>query len=83
MAKVVRKRLGDILVDAGVLTRQEIEEAVQKRYPDEKTGDVITRLGYATEAKVQDALQEVSGIPRTNLKQYNIAKSITSLVPKD
>ncbi|QVK20293.1 Flp pilus assembly complex ATPase component TadA [Mycoplasmatota bacterium] len=83
MPKIVRKRLGDILVDASVLSRTQVEKAMQMRLPDEKIGDVIIRLGFATESKVQDALQKVSGVKRINLKQYNIDQEITNLIPKD
>jgi len=83
MPRVVRKRLGDILVDARVVTRDQVEKAMEMRLPDEKIGDAISRLGFATEAKVQDALQRASGVQRVNLRQFNIDQEITNLVPKE
>jgi type IV pilus assembly protein PilB len=72
MPKVVRKRFGKILVDAGVVTEQHIEYALENRLPDEKIGDALIRLNLTSESKVLDALQEAAGVKRIDLKQHNI-----------
>lgn len=82
MPKVVRKRFGEILVDAGIVTDQHIEYALANRLSDEKIGDALIRLGLTSESKVLDALQEAAGVKRINLKQYNIEQNLTNLMPE-
>ncbi|XMB87271.1 GspE/PulE family protein [Mycoplasmatota bacterium WC44] len=83
MAKIVRKRFGQIMVDSGLVTEEQVEHALKTKKPDQKIGDALIRLGYTTENKVQDALQEATGVKRVNLKQYTIEQEITSLVPEE
>jgi type IV pilus assembly protein PilB len=51
-----RQRLGELLVAAGVLTEQQVAEAVQHSLPDERFGSVLLRIGIATESDIADAV---------------------------
>jgi type IV pilus assembly protein PilB len=56
---VARKRIGDLLVDAGVVSREQLEEALESRRRHgrrERLGEAVVRLGLAREADVAAAV---------------------------
>ena len=56
--------LGEVLVELGVLTRAQMEVALQQAAPDQRNlGAVIVSLGYATEEKIDNAVSIRLGIP--------------------
>lgn len=83
MARVIRKRIGEILIDAGVLTDNQIQDALTNRRPNEKIGETLIRLGYITESQILDALQTITGLPRISLQQYDIKEEVVKLVPEE
>ncbi len=80
MAELVRKRFGEILVDAKVVTEKEVEYALSNKISGEKIGDALIRFDLTTEAKVLDALQEAAGVGRVNLKGLDIGQDMTLLI---
>lgn len=59
------KRLGEILVEKGILSEEELENVVELQ-ESEKTrlGDIIVKKGMATEDDVQDALKQQDQIKK-------------------
>jgi len=55
------KRLGEILIDRGVVTEEQVAEALRpgkgKTYFS-KIGEVLVYLGYTTPDQIQSALRE-------------------------
>ena len=63
-----RKRLGDILVEAGFLSQDQIQEALEdQKRSGEKLGDILIRLGMITPEAIADALSMHFGYPRVDL----------------
>lgn len=68
-----KKRLGEILVEEGVLTRENLEEALaQQKAQGGLIGQVLISLGYVTEEEVIAALSTQLSIPYLPLNNYNI-----------
>lgn len=78
-----RKRLGDLLVDAGLITQEQLEQALAEKAPDEKIGDTLLRAGLITEQQLIEVLEFQLGVPHINIHQYPIEEEAVKLVPKE
>src|SRR5690625_705575 len=78
-----RKRLGDLLIDSGIISEAQLAFALEEKMPDEKLGDTLLREGYITEQQLIEVLEFQLGIPHINIYQYPIEQEIIHLVPKD
>ena len=79
----MRKRLGDLLVESGLITEDQLSKALEEKLPEEKLGDTILREGYITEQQLIEVLEFQLGVPHINLHQYAIDQDVIQLVPKD
>jgi type II secretory ATPase GspE/PulE/Tfp pilus assembly ATPase PilB-like protein len=81
---VTRREIGDLLVDNGVITPEDLEIARAER---EKSGDSITavlkRLGLAADNQVKNALELEFGVNFVELRRLELDSSILSLLPLD
>ncbi len=83
MAKKSPKRLGDVLVEEGVVTEEEINEALRKRDRGEKLGEALVRFGYCTDSQIVDALSESLGIKRVNLGMIFVDDQVLKLLDEE
>ncbi len=83
MAKNAPKRLGEVLVDEGVVTEDEIEEALQKREKSEKIGEALIRLGYCNDSQIVDALSDSLGIKRVNLGMIYVDDQVVKMLDEE
>ncbi|AGT32966.1 type II secretion system protein E [Geobacillus genomosp. 3] len=81
--KQERKRLGDLLVEAGLITESQLAEALREKAPGQKLGDALLQRGYITEQQLIEVLEFQLGIPHVSLYRYPIDPKATSLVPKE
>jgi type IV pilus assembly protein PilB len=77
------RRLGQILVDLGYLTEDQLWDVLeeQKQSPGEIIGQVAIRMGLVTDAQVTEALAEQWGLPIVNLAETTIAPKAMEMVP--
>ncbi|RLL47862.1 type II secretion system protein GspE [Oceanobacillus piezotolerans] len=80
---MVRKRLGDLLVESGLITDQQLSQTLATKAAEEKLGDALLREGFITEQQLIEVLEFQLGIPHINLFQYSIDQDIIQLVPKE
>lgn len=78
-----RKRLGDLLVEANVLTEDQLQHALAIKQSDERLGDVLIKEQLVTEQTLIEVLEFQLGIPHVNLGQFPIDSEIIQLVPKE
>ena len=79
-----KKRLGDILLDAGFISEDELFEALEvQEDTDKRLGQVLIDLGIITELDVVEALEYQLGITQVDLKKFVIDPEIISLIPQD
>lgn len=78
-----RKRLGDLLVEANVLTEDQLQHALAIKQPNERLGDVLIKEQLVTEQTLIEVLEFQLGIPHVNLGQFPIDSEIIQLVPKE
>lgn len=82
MAKL-RKRLGDILVEHGLLTQSDLDEALNTKKADQKIGDALLQRGLITEQQLIETLEVQLGIPHVSLFRYPFDKNLFNMVPKE
>lgn len=81
--KQERKRLGDLLVEAGLITEEQLEEALREKAPGQKLGDALLQRGYITEQQLIEVLEFQLGIPHVSLYRYPIDPKVTNLISKE
>ena len=78
-----KKRLGDLLVDAGVITQDQLMQALQIQKTEKKgdrLGVVLIDLGMTDENQIMDALKKQLKIQSVDLSTIRIPEEITRLV---
>ncbi|GGH86070.1 type IV pilus assembly protein PilB [Pullulanibacillus pueri] len=77
------KRLGDLLIEAGVISEKQLQQTLEEKEANEKLGNALVKKGYLTEQQLLEVLELQLGIPLVNLYQYPLDPSLKSLISKD
>lgn len=81
---VTRKRLGEILIEQGVLTREKLEAALEAQKRESGLlGQILIRLGMVREEDVVIALATQFGYPYIALASFAINPEAVKAVPVD
>lgn len=81
--KQTRKRLGDLLVEAGLITEEQLQTALKEKSKDQKLGDALLQRGYITEQQLIEVLEFQLGIPHVSLYRYPFDPKLFHIVPKE
>ena len=77
------QRLGEILVQQGVTTPDQVEIALtEQKKSKEKLGKILVRLGFATESIIRDVIGGVIGQDSVNLDNAVADSEAVALIPK-
>ncbi len=77
-----KKRLGDLLVEDGVITEEQKEQALESQKGEGKgvkLGNLLVDLGFTTELKIVEGLQHQLGIEGVYLADLRISDEIIKL----
>ena len=78
------KRLGDLLVSAGAITPEELEQGLERqKTTKERLGTALISAGIITEAQLIEVLRLQLGIEYIDLSKTNIPISMAQVVPKN
>ena len=76
-----RKRLGDLLVDAGLISEDQLQQALALQKDKAGfLGELIVELGWVTEAELCRSLSQMLDIEHVNLKDVDIRPEVINLV---
>jgi len=80
---LVKKRLGDILLETGKITKEQLDYAVelQKKRGD-KLGKIFVDEGMVFENEIIEVLEFQLGIPHVDLDKYHIDADVSRLIPE-
>ena len=78
-----RKRLGDLLVESGVVTAEQLDYALTNKSRDEKLGDFLIKENIMTEQQLIEVLEFQLGVPHVSLNQFPIDPELLQLVPAE
>ncbi len=80
----MRKKLGECLIQAGLITDEDLRTALaEHKRTGERLGAVLVRLNLATERQIAKALAYQLGFPYLNLSENLPDAAVVTLIPKD
>jgi type IV pilus assembly protein PilB len=78
-----RKRIGDLLVEAGLLTQEQLMTALQEqRETKMRLGEFLINRNYITEQQLIEVLEFQLGIPHIQLYRQKIDSKVINLIPQ-
>ncbi len=79
-----RKRLGDLLVDAGVITEEQLMEALKKqRELGLRLGETLIELKFTDENEITEALHRQMGFPIAKIREAKLSPEVIALLPEN
>lgn len=79
----LRKRLGDLLVEEGIITEEQVAQAlVAQKSTGRKLGDTLIELGFLSEQQMLSFLSQQLAIPLIDLSRANIDVEAVQLLPE-
>ncbi|PKG21684.1 GspE/PulE family protein [Niallia nealsonii] len=81
--KRTRKRLGDLLVEANLITESQLQSTLKDKSDSQKLGDALLQQGHITEQQLIEVLEFQLGIPHISLYRYPFDQHLFTLVPKE
>ena len=80
----MQKKLGEMLVDEGVITLDQLQEALEvQRETGKRLGEAIIESEMATEDEVQDVLASQLGIEKIDLYEERVDHEVARLISAD
>ena len=80
--KIINKQLGEILIERGMITRAQLEEAVKVQKDQNMLfGEVLVNFKYTSEENIVQALTAQYGFPYLPLSNYEIAPEVLAVLP--
>jgi len=77
----INKRFGELLVDAGKITKGQLEEALKiHKEKNKKIGEVLLENGYVTNEQIIETLETQLGIPYVDLSVYIIDDDVPEII---
>ncbi len=78
-----RKRLGDLLVDAGVISEEQLMEALKKqRELGLRLGETLIELKFTNENEIAEALHQQMGFPIAKIREAKLMPEVVALLPE-
>ena len=79
-----KKRIGDAFVDNGLISKEQLQKALQKQTQNGgHLGSILIEMEFITIDNLLDFLSIQSGFPAVNLYNKNISKDLLGLIPKE
>jgi len=76
------KLIGEILVEREIITPHQLKKALEVQQKEGGLiGEIIVRLGFATEEEIAQCLSFQYGFPYLPLENYEISEEVIKLVP--
>jgi type IV pilus assembly protein PilB len=80
----VRKKLGETLIQAGLISEEDLKTALaEHKRSGERLGAVLVRMNLATERQIAKALAYQLGFPYVNLAENPPEPGVVTLISKD
>jgi len=83
MKKQIKKRLGDLLLEVGLISQEQLDEALKvQKSTGKKLGEVLISEGIVTQENIIEVLEFQLGIPHVDLDKYNINQAACLVIPE-
>lgn len=78
-----RKRIGDILVEAEKITREDLKMVLEEqKKTGRRIGEILIQDNYLMEDDLLEALEKQLGIPRVDVELLNVEPEAVKLIPE-
>ncbi|HKZ17805.1 MAG TPA: ATPase, T2SS/T4P/T4SS family, partial [Geobacteraceae bacterium] len=77
-------RLGDILVRSNLITKEQLQNALQEQKESggqQRLGAILIKNGFISEGELTAFLSKQYSVPSINLAEYEVDPAITKLIP--
>lgn len=79
----LRKRLGDLLVEEGIVTEEQVQQALASQHDTgQKLGDALIALGFISEKQMLNFLSQQLDLPLIDLSRAPIDADAVQLLPE-
>ncbi|WP_339301236.1 ATPase, T2SS/T4P/T4SS family [Paenibacillus sp. FSL K6-2441] len=79
----IKKRLGELLLESGIITEQQLQAALEEQQrARKKLGDVLLAQGVLTEHQLIEVLEFQLGIPHVTLSRFQIDAKLSQVIPE-
>ncbi len=79
-----RVRLGELLVDAKVISREQLEQVLERQKTDpRRLGTLLVESGLVTETQVTQLLSQQLSVPWVSLYHVDFSRQLLDLVPQE
>ncbi len=79
-----RKKLGELLIDSGVITKEQLENALQNQKTSSKRlGELLVDEGIVEERQIVEVLEYQLKIPRIDFISFEIDPSVPGLITEN
>ena len=83
MARIAKKQLGEIIVEKGLVSKEQLEEALEIQEKEgERLSTILIRLGHVDEKQLAACLAEQMQLPLINLGRLEIDSKVVNIVPE-
>lgn len=77
------KKLGELLVEAGLITPGQLQEALRyQKAAGGRMGSNLVAMGIITEDSLMDFLAQQTGVPRLDVKHIDVPGSVLERIPR-
>lgn len=77
-----KKKLGELLIDAGLITQDQLNEALEiQKKTGAKLGTILIDKNYVSEEQIMEVLEFQLGIPFIDLNNITISSDVQRLIP--
>lgn len=84
LGPIKRKLLGELLVESGIVTKDQLWEALERQKSiGGRVGNILVGLGYISEPKLKEFLARQLEIPVLNLSMTEIDMDAVKLIPAE
>jgi type IV pilus assembly protein PilB len=81
--KIINKQLGELLVERGVIDRNQLDKALLfQKERGGLIGEILVELGFAKEEDIAQSLTAQYGFPYLPLSSYEINLDVIEIIPK-
>lgn len=83
MARLEKFRLGDLLIQQGLLTEAQLKQSLEEqKRTGRKLGRVFVESGYVSEEQISEAMARQLDVPYVNLRFFNVKAEAVRLLPE-
>lgn len=84
MAKVIRKQLGQMLLQEKLITEDQLNKALEmQKGSNELIGKILVKMGFVTEEAVTEVFARQKGLDYVNLKQTTVDQEAVQIINKE